>query len=92
MTQDFDPNDPNRMRYPAGEPMNDPLIREPRSSLGPIGMLAGLAIAIVLGFLFWSMGEGTNSTASNPGSGTTTGSSTTQPPAPPADAGKTDQR
>jgi hypothetical protein len=92
MAREFDPNDPNRMDAPAGAPMNDPLIREPRSSLGTIGMLAGLAIAIVLGMLFWSMGDGTNSTSSNTGPGTTTGSSTTPPPAPPADAGKTDQR
>lgn len=92
MTRDFDPNDPNRLGTPADERMRDPLIQEPRSSLGMVGMLAGLAIAIVLGFLFWSMGEGTNTTATNTSPGTTTGSSTPQPPAPPADAGKTDQR
>ena len=92
MAREFDPNDPNTMRTPAGEPMIDPLIQEPRSSLGPIGMLAGIAIAIVLGFLFWSMGDRTNTTPSNTSPGTTTGSSTTPPPAPPADAGKTDTK
>ena len=92
MTRDFDPDDPNRMRYPDGEPMNDPLIRDARSSLGTIGMLAGLAIAIVLGFLFWSMGDQTNTTASNTRPGVTTGSSTAPTPIPPADTGKTDEK
>jgi hypothetical protein len=91
MAREYDPNDPNRMDAP-GRPMNDPLVQEPRSSLGTIGILAGLAIAVVLGFLFWSMGDQTNTTATNTSPGTTTGSSTPPPPAPPADAGKTDQR
>ena len=99
MAREFDPNNPNRtdyrdspngMDYPAGEPMNDPLLREPSSNMGLIGALAAVAVAIVLGMVFWSTAD-TISTASNTSPGVTTGSSTANPPARP-DANKTDTR
>lgn len=96
----IDPNDPRRMDYPAGEPMNDPLVSEPRSNMGLIGALAVLAVVIVLGLVFWNTTD-SSTTATNTSPGVTTGSSTTTPPVatppvatPPArpDAGKTDTK
>jgi hypothetical protein len=94
MAREFDPNNPNRTDYPAGEPINDPLVSEPRSNMGLIGALAALAVAVVLGLVFWS-NSGPDTTASNTSPGVTTGSSTASPPARPdaeKDANKTDTR
>jgi hypothetical protein len=94
MAREFDPNDPNRTDYPAGEPINDPLVREPRSNMGLIGALTALAVAVVLGLVFWS-NSGPDTTASNTSPGVTTGSSTASPPArsdAEKDANKTDTR
>jgi hypothetical protein len=81
MAREFDPNNPNRIDRPVGEPMNDPLVK-PRSGMGSLGMLAAAAIAIVLGLVFWNMADRSNTTATNTAPGVTTGSSTT-PATPP---------
>ncbi len=83
MAREFDPNNPNRIDRPVGEPMNDPLIK-PRSGMGSLGMMAAAAIAIVLGLVFWNMADRSNTTATNTAPGVTTGSSTTTPATPPS--------
>jgi hypothetical protein len=72
---------------PALDPTlrNDPLIEDRGSGMGTIGLLAALAVAAVLGLVFWSMSD-QNTTASNTTPGVTTGSSTTPSPSNPPPA------
>jgi hypothetical protein len=44
--------------------------------MGTIGILAGLAVAVVLGLLFWNMSDRSNTASNNTTPGVTTGSST----------------
>src|SRR3982751_2621804 len=68
--------DPITRRPITPEPMRmDPAV-EPRSSLGTIGILAGLAVAVVLGLLFWNMSDRSKTATNNTAPGVTTGSST----------------
>lgn len=90
MARELDPKETNRMDYPAGEPMNDPLIHKQRGRMTVLGLLAALMIAVMLGALLWNIGDATAPTASNTSSSVTTGSSTTPPPDP--DPNKTDTR
>jgi hypothetical protein len=61
---------------------NDPIIDNRGSGMGTIGLLAALAVAAVLGLVFWSMSD-QNTTASNTAPGVTTGSTTPSPSNPP---------
>lgn len=59
--------------------LSDPVLRDESSGWAMMGVVAAVAVAMVAGFLYFSTGDGTDSTASNKESGVTTGSS---PPAP----------
>ncbi len=79
--REFDPDNPMMNRE----------MRENEGSgagLGAIGLLAGLAIAVALGFFFFMNTDERSNTAVNTAPGVTTGSSTTSPPAPPAPPSK----
>lgn len=90
--------DPVTRRPVSPDPMlrNDPLVDERRSGMGSIGILAGLAIAIALGLMFWNMADRSNTAAINTAPGVTTGASPTTtpatPPSPSRDANKTDTK
>ena len=80
--REFDPDSPMMRREMRD--VND----DSGAGLGAIGLLAGLAVAVALGFFFFmNTGERTN-TAVNTAPGVTTGSSTTSLPAPPAPPSK----
>jgi hypothetical protein len=96
MATEFDPVTGKPVR-PAPMLPDEPLVEDRRSGMGSIGLLAGLAIAIVLGLTFWNMADRSNTTALNTAPGVTTGSSTTTPaptpaPSPSMDANKTDSK
>jgi len=73
MASEFDPI-PGRPVSP--EPMRTDPVVEPRSGMGTIGILAGLAVAVVLGLLFWNMSDHSKTATNNTAPGVTTGSST----------------
>lgn len=73
-------NDPDR------EPrLSDPVEREnERSGVAMMGIVAAIAVALIVGLVYFNMGDGTSSTATdtNTSSGATTGSSPSSPPNP----------
>lgn len=72
---EFDPGDRDRQ---LNEPRkDDPLMRNAGSGIGPVGMLAAVAFAIMLGLVFWNLAD--NRIASNTSPGVTTGTSPTTP-------------
>jgi hypothetical protein len=73
--REFDPENPLTRRE-----MSE--IDDGSARLGFLGLLAGVAIAVIMGALFWNMSGGTNSTAMNAGPGVTTGSAPSAPPPP----------
>jgi hypothetical protein len=77
--REFDPDNPmmRREMHPDDRP----------AGFGTVALLAGLAIAVVVGFMVWNMGDRSD-TATNTAPGTTTGSSTTSPPSPATPPGK----
>ena len=86
-----DPNYPETTR-PAGDPRRDPpMVQNSTSSnMGMIGVIAGIAIALVVGFLFWNMSDTTDtaSDTTTPGQ-TTTGSAPKAPASPSTGTGAT---
>ena len=83
--QDFDPNRGERR-------FSDPVMRdEDKSGMTMMGILAAIAVALVVGLIYFNMGESTD-TASNTSPGVTTGSSPASPPAAPNQSGKTDSK
>lgn len=76
---DFDPNRGERK-------LSDPVMRDDdKSGMTMMGILAAIAIALVVGLIYFNMGESTD-TASNTSPGVTTGASPSQP-SPPAKSG-----
>jgi hypothetical protein len=74
---DFDPNRGERR-------FSDPVLRDDdKSGMTMMGILAAIAIALVVGLVYFNMGESTD-TASNTSPGVTTGSSPPSQPSPPA--------
>jgi hypothetical protein len=73
--REFDPDNP-MMRREMGDVNGDS-----GAGLGAIGLLAGLAIAVALGFFFFMNTNERTNTAVNTAPGVTTGSSTTPLPA-----------
>jgi hypothetical protein len=93
MATEFDPVTGKAIR-PDPMRLDEPLVEDRRSGMGSIAILAGLAIAILLGLTFWNMTDRSNTTATNTAPGVTTGSSGTAPaaPSPGIDANKTDSK
>jgi cell division protein FtsN len=72
-------NDPDR------EPrLSDPVERgNEQSGMAMMGIVAAIAVALIVGLVYFNMGDATNTAAdSNTSSGVTTGAS---PPSPPSD-------
>jgi cell division protein FtsN len=68
-------NDPDR------EPrLSDPVVRsDEQSGMTMMGIVAAIAVALIVGLVYFNMGDENSSTATNTSPGVTTGSS---PPSP----------
>jgi hypothetical protein len=53
------------------------------AGLGVVGLLAGLAVAVMVGFLLWNMSDRTDTSAMNVKPAVTTGNAPSAPPPPP---------
>jgi cell division protein FtsN len=76
MTYDNDPD-----RQPR---LSDPVQRgDEQSGMTMMGIVAAIAVALIVGLVYFNMSDETNTTAtSNPSPGVTTGSSPPSPPNP----------
>jgi cell division protein FtsN len=71
-------NDPGRER------LTDPVTRgDQRSGMTMVGIVAAIAVALIVGLVYFNMGESSNTADSNTPSGTTTGSSPPPSQSPP---------
>jgi hypothetical protein len=74
--REFDPDDPMKRR--------EMWEADDRSSgLGMVGLIAGLAIGVMVGFLLWSTNDRPATTAMNSKPAVTTGIAPSAPPPPP---------
>lgn len=74
--KEFDPDNPLSRREMAE-------VDDGGAGLGIAGLLVGLAIALVMGVLFWNMDDRSATAAMNARPGVTTGSAPSAPPPPP---------
>ena len=75
---------PNQNIDPDREPrLSDPVVHgNERSGMAMMGIVAAIAVALIVGLVYFTVGDETNMSASNTSSGVTTGSS---PPSPSGD-------
>ena len=71
--REFDPQDPTKRRE-----MRE--VDDGGAGLGVVGLLAGVAVAVMVGFLPWNMSDRTDTTAMNAKPAVTTGSAPSAPP------------